>query len=66
MQKPDFTAPNGVNTTVQMGPDLESDDRDYIKVKTSGDDDALIEFTNKAGKEYNLEFIDNNEVTFLR
>jgi len=46
-------------------PDLESEDRDYIKVKTTGDDDASIGFTNKAGKEYSFEFIDNNDVTFL-
>ncbi len=47
-------------------PDLKSDDRDYIKVKTSGDEDASISFKNKAGKEYSFEFIDNNEVTFLK
>lgn len=47
-------------------PDLESEDRDYIKVRTTGDDDASIEFTNKDGKEYNFEFIDNNEVTLLK
>jgi len=46
-------------------PDLESEDRDYIKVRTTGDDDASIGFTNKAGKEYSFEFIDNNDVTFL-
>jgi len=47
-------------------PDLESEDRDYIKVRTSGDDAATIGFTNKAGKEYSFEFIDNNDVTFLK
>lgn len=46
-------------------PDLESDDRDYIKVRTSGDDAATIGFTNKAGKEYSFEFIDDDDVTFL-
>lgn len=45
-------------------PDLESDDRDYIKVKTSGDDSAVIDFTNEAGKEYNFEFIDNGILNF--
>jgi len=45
--------------------DLESEDRDYVKVRTSGDDAATIGFTNKAGKEYSFEFIDNNDVTFL-
>ena len=42
-------------------PDLKSEDRDYIKVKAAGNDDAVLEFTNKAGKEYNFEFIKNDE-----
>jgi len=49
--------------TVQ--PELKSDERDFIEIKTSGDDSASIEFTNKAGGEYNFEFIEDNEVTFL-
>lgn len=46
-------------------PDLKSDDRDYIKVKTSGDDGAVIDFTNKAGKDYNFEFIEDGNLNFL-
>ncbi len=45
-------------------PDLESEYRDYIKLRTSGDDDALIKFTNKAGKEYDFEFIHNENLNF--
>jgi len=55
-----------VVVALSVTPDLESEDRDYIKVRTTGDDDASIGFTNKAGKEYNFEFIDNNDVTFLK
>lgn len=40
-------------------PELKSDDRDYIKVRTTGTDDANIVFTNKAGGEYDFEFIEN-------
>ncbi len=38
-------------------PELKSDDRDYIKVRTTGTDDANIVFTNMAGGEYDFEFI---------
>lgn len=46
-------------------PDLKSEDRDYIKVKTSSDD-AVIDFTNKAGKDYNFEFVDDSILNFAK
>ena len=45
-------------------PELKSDEKDLIELKTSGDDGAKIEFINKAGGEYNFEFIDKNNLTF--
>jgi len=47
-----------------VSPELKSSERDFIEVKTSGDDSVEIQFINKAGGEYDFEFIDNDEVTF--
>jgi len=38
-------------------PELEADTRDYIKLKPSGERKASIQFTNKAGKEYELNIL---------
>ncbi len=48
-----------------VSPELKSNERDFIEIKTSGDDSARIEFINKAGGEYDFEFIEDNEETFF-
>lgn len=48
-----------------INPGLTSSDRDYIKLKKSGDKGAVIEFTNKAGKDYTFSFIDGGDLNFL-
>ncbi|RLE58448.1 MAG: hypothetical protein DRJ35_07870, partial [Thermoprotei archaeon] len=42
---------------VSLTPELEADARDYIVLRPSGEKKASIKFTNKAGKEYELDIL---------
>lgn len=47
---------------VSITPDLEADSRDYLLIKPSGEKTASIKFTNKAGKAYDMDFLEVSNI----